>query len=157
MLPANPNGGNYAMSRHYTPKKRRHNEAVAPSRDRKVIPMSIVRRIPRTQLTPGTVVWAHVPFADGTGEKSRPAVVLSRQGRDIELLPATTSMRRHRYPDQYVEIQDLESAGLGRATGVCLRPVVVDILEIIPITGSLRPANPCIPAVNKKENGLEAA
>jgi len=145
------------MSRHYTPRKNRRNGTVTPSRDRKVVPMSIVRRIPRTQLTPGTVVWAHVPFADGTGEKSRPAVVLSRQGRDVELLPATTSMRRHRYPGQYVEIEDLESAGLNRATGVSLRPVIVDIIEIISITGSLRPTNPCIPAINKKANDLEAA
>lgn len=136
---------------------RRNNQTVTPSRDRKVVPMSVVRRIPRTQLTPGTVVWAHVPFADGTGEKSRPAVVLSRQGRDIELLPATTSMRRHDYPHKYVEIEDLESAGLNRATGVSLRPVVVDIIEIISITGSLRPTNPCIPAINEKADGLEAA
>ena len=39
--------------------------------------LSRVQRIPRAQLIPGTVVWAHVPYDDGTGEKLRPAVVVA--------------------------------------------------------------------------------
>jgi len=143
------------MSRHYTPLERSRNRYIGAKRDPKVLHMNTVQRIPRTQLKPGTVVWAHVPYADGTGEKSRPAVVLSRQGRDIELLPATTSNRRHRFPGRYVEIRDLESAGLNRATGVSLQPVVADVIEIISITGSLPPTNPCIQLT--KEHSLEAA
>lgn len=98
--------------------------------------MSIVRPVPLTRLTPGTVVWAHVPFSDGTGEKSRPAVVVATRGRNIELLPATTSPTR-RSQAGFVPLADLGAAGLERDSSVRLDPVTVDRIEIISITGQL--------------------
>lgn len=107
-----------------------HHEPPAPNLNR-------VRRIPRTHLTPGTVVWAHVPFEDADAEKTRPAVVVRRSRRDIELFPGTSSESRFRHPTRYMEIEDLDMAGLARPTGVRLTSVVVDIIEIIEIVGSL--------------------
>ena len=76
----------------------------------------------------------HIPFADGTGEKARPAVVRSTNGREIELLPATTSTARFNAPG-YSQIIDLDTAGLHRRTTVRHRTVTVDRIEIINITG----------------------
>ena len=106
----------------------------SPTAHRKVVPMSVVRPVPLNQLQPGTVVWAHIPFADGTGEKARPAVVRSTHGREIELLPATTSAARFNAPG-YSQIIDLDTAGLHRRTTVRHRTVTVDRIEIINITG----------------------
>ena len=106
----------------------------SPTAHRKVVPMSVVRPVPLNQLHPGTVVWAHIPFADGTGEKARPAVVRSTRGREIELLPATTSTARFNAPG-YSQIIDLDTAGLHRRTTVHHRTVTVDRIEIINITG----------------------
>jgi len=40
-------------------------------------------------LEPGVIVHTHVLFADGTGGKDRPAVVLARLGRDVFVAPIT--------------------------------------------------------------------
>jgi hypothetical protein len=83
------------------------------------------------------VVWAHVPFEDVDGEKTRPAVVVRRQGRQVELLPGTTSHTRWVHVGRYVEIEDLAEAGLTRSTGVRRSSVVVDLIEVIEIVGAL--------------------
>lgn len=125
------------MKRAYTEKQRKYNSCRTLEPKRKVIPMSIVKPVPLTRLLPGTVVWAHIPFADGTGEKSRPAVVIGTDSRDITLLPGTTSIRRLDLRGGYLEITDLDTAGLTRPTGVSRRPVIVDKIEIIMICGEL--------------------
>lgn len=86
-------------------------------------------------------MWAHVPFADDDGEKTRPAVVVGLRGRDVTLLPATTSTTRRRFGSRYVEIDDLAAAGLNRPTGIRTTPVVVDVIEILNIVGSLAPSD----------------
>lgn len=89
------------------------------------------------RLAPGTVVWAHIGFRDGTGEKARPAVVVEVRGRDVVLLPATTSEKRHRLLD-HVEVLDLAEAGLDRPTGISTIPVVVDRrIDLTSIAGDL--------------------
>jgi len=115
-------------------RSRKRGNEKSPTAHRKVVPMSVVRPVPLNQLHPGTVVWAHIPFADGTGEKARPAVVRSTNGREIELLPATTSTARFDAPG-YSQIIDLDTAGLHRRTTVHHRTVTVDRIEIINITG----------------------
>ena len=128
------------MRKYHTQNPREHNHFRGQplGESRKVVPMSVVRPVPLTRLTPGTVVWAHVPYADGTGEKSRPAVVVTTRGRDIELLPATTSSLRHGQPG-FVSLTDLHAAGLERRSSVRLESVTVDRIEIINITGQVAP------------------
>jgi hypothetical protein len=99
--------------------------------------LSTVRRIPRGQLRPGTVVWAHIPFAEVDAEKTRPAVVESVTGRDVTLLPASSASSRHRFPAEYVELRDVHTAGLRRPTGIRRRRVTVDLIEIVVIAGAL--------------------
>jgi len=96
-----------------------------------------VAPISRRALGTGTVVWAHVPYESGDGEKSRPAIVLEVRGRDVVFAPATTSARAADYPHQYVEIHDPTSAGLDRRTWVKNRVVVLDLIEIVSVSGTL--------------------
>jgi len=95
-----------------------------------------VEPVPRNRLVPGTVVWAHIDFVDGTGEKPRPAVVIDVRGSDVIVLPGTTSERRHASAD-HVELRDLDRAGLVRSTGICARPRVVGRIDLTCICGSL--------------------
>lgn len=94
--------------------------------------------IPRNRLVPGTVVWAHIDFRDGTGEKARPAVVVDVRGTEVVVLPGTTSVRRHALRD-HVEVRDLDDAGLRRPTGISTMPVSVDRIDLTAISGSLSP------------------
>jgi hypothetical protein len=92
-------------------------------------------------LVPGAVVWAHVPFEDGEGEKTRPAVVAQLSGRDVTLYPGTTSGSRIRHGHRYVEVRDLGAAGLNRPTGIKRSFVVVDVIEVIDVVGDLSRAD----------------
>ena len=111
-------------------------ETGIPSRVTKAS-LAIVKRVARTQLVPGAVIWAHIPYEDGQGEKTRPAVVVDRSGRDVTVLPATTSGRRWDFPDKYAEVQDLVAAGLTRPTGIRMSAVEIDVIEIIDFVGHL--------------------
>lgn len=99
--------------------------------------LSTVRPVARGQLRPGTVVWAHIPYAEIDAEKTRPAVIQSVKGRDVTLFPASSASSRHRFPAAYVELRDLHIAGLPRPTGVRRRQVTVDLIEIVDIAGTL--------------------
>lgn len=125
------------MRRVYSEKRKKYNSGRNCDSKRKVVPMSIVKPVPLSRLRPGTVVWAHIPFADGAGEKSRPAVVIATESRDITLLPGTTSTRRFDLRNSYLEVADLDTAGLTRPTGINRHPVTVDKIEIISICGEL--------------------
>lgn len=103
--------------------------------------LASVKRVPRTQLVPGTVVWAHVPFEDGQGEKVRPAVVVERCGRDLVVFPGTTSASRWNHPSLYVEVRDLGAARLARPTGIRTRSVTIDVMEVLDIVGQLGEAD----------------
>ena len=103
----------------------------------RVSALTAVKRAARTQLTFGAVVWAHVPFEDEPTEKTRPAVVVELMGTSVSVLPATSAASRLRFRDRHVEIDDLDSAGLRRPTGVRLRTVRIDVVEVIEIVGRL--------------------
>jgi len=99
--------------------------------------LCVVRPVAKTKLVAGAVVWAHVPYEDDDGEKTRPAVVVERRGRTVVLKPGTTSSTWRRYPHRYVEISDLETAGLRRPTAVRCDEVIVDLIEVIDLVGTL--------------------
>lgn len=87
------------------------------------------------QLQPGTVVLAQIPYADGTGWKTRPAVVISAETDRVQVLPATTVRR-----DQYscVQLHEWADAGLTRPTYVQERSVEVERkTEITSVRGRL--------------------
>jgi hypothetical protein len=109
---------------------------VPPSADLSPAAVARLRIVARNRLRPGTVVWVHVPFEDAEGDKIRPAVVLGCRGRDVVLLPCTTSVTRHQRPG-YVEIKHWQAAGLPRPTGVRRASLTVDYLEIVNIAGDL--------------------
>lgn len=117
-------------------RRRRGDESGAGS----PINLTGVSPVPLGRLEPGVVVWAHVPFADMTAEKSRPAVVVCRRGRDVTLRPITSSTRRFVLRD-HIEVIDLEAAGLGRRSAVLEREVTVDRIEITSICGELSEAD----------------
>lgn len=126
------------MNRKYTPRRHEGRDARSAKSSQVAVPnLASVRRIPKTQLVPGAVVWAHVPYEEDDGEKTRPAVVKGLRGRDLTLLPGTTSQSRNRFPGLYVEVEDLASAGLSRATAIRTTPVTVDIIDVINIAGEL--------------------
>ena len=125
----------YAMSRAYREHRTEHKDMRV--RQVRTPRLTVVKPVPKNRLTPGAVVWAHVPFEDGKGEKTRPAVVVSASSREVVVLPTTTSAKRHRFPASYVELCDLESAGISRPSGVSSRTVTLDRIELVDIVGYL--------------------
>ena len=127
----------YATSRGYRQNRSKRKGYPAPATRPAGPNWAKVEPVPRNRLVPGTVVWAHIGFRDGTGEKARPAVVLEVRSREVVLLPGTTSEKRHRLRD-HVEVLDLDEAGLDRPTGVSTIPVVVDRkIDLTSIAGEL--------------------
>jgi len=115
---------------------RHHVEPTCPTPN-----LTAVRPVARNQLRPGTVIWAHIPYAEIDEEKTRPAIVQSVCGHSVTVHPATTSVARRRYPNRYVELIDLTGTGLRRATGVQVRPLTIDTMEIVNIAGHLSDAD----------------
>ena len=101
--------------------------------------LTVVRPVAKTALTPGTVVWAHIPYEETDGYKLRPSVVTHVAGREVTVLPGTTSHTRHRHSWAYREVADLDAAGLRRATGIHLDPITVDLMDIVHVAGVLGP------------------
>ena len=99
--------------------------------------LTSVRAPARTRLTFGAVVWAHIPFQEEPTEKTRPAIVIELDGPSVAVLPATSAVSRLRFRDRHVEIDDLGSAGLRRPTGIRLRRVKIDVIDVIDIVGTL--------------------
>ena len=90
-----------------------------------------------SRLLPGIVVWARVPYAEVDNWKTRPAVVKNVVGRQVTLLPGTSSTSRFRFPSQYVEVAWPIDCGLTRPTGFRRQEVIVDIVEVDDIVGAL--------------------
>lgn len=88
-------------------------------------------------LDPGTVVWARVPYVDAEDYKVRPLIVIAASSTDVDGLACTTSLSRRRRNAQYVELQDLASAGLHRPTGVRRQPVRIPLTDIVSVLGAL--------------------
>jgi hypothetical protein len=78
-----------------------------------------------------------VPYAEVDDEKTRPAVVKCVVGRQVIILPGFSAASRFRFPTKYVELRDLDAAGLYRPTGVRRKEVTVDRIEIIDVAGHL--------------------
>jgi hypothetical protein len=97
------------------------------------------RVVPWRFLDLGTVVLARVPYDDLDDYKVRPLVVLSADPDMAQGLPSTTSPRRRRRPAQYVEVIDLDSAGLTRPTGVRLTAVRLLLPDVIAVLDGLGP------------------
>ncbi|SBT52938.1 type II toxin-antitoxin system PemK/MazF family toxin [Micromonospora auratinigra] len=57
---------------------------------------------PATGPRPGEIWWADVPYADGTGSKVRPCLVLRADGREAEVLKITSQDKSDR--DDHVRI-----------------------------------------------------
>ena len=134
-------GDYYAMSQRYLHKRRRHNHPVSRGRDNGKVAgppkpnLAVVRRVARSRLRMGTVVWGRIPYAEGQGHKMAPAVVAEVEGHTVWVHRITTSQRRH--GPRHHEVQDLEAAGLVRASGIDRRRIAVDYLDLDNITGEL--------------------
>ena len=90
-------------------------------------------------LSPGVVVRAYFPYAEGTDGKYRPAVVVAKHGQVVTLIALTTSRRATEASD--VSVLDLEDAGLHKATRArTARPECVDRAKVIQVLGRLAPA-----------------
>ncbi|NES28622.1 type II toxin-antitoxin system PemK/MazF family toxin [Micromonospora terminaliae] len=53
-------------------------------------------RAPASAPRPGEIWWADVPYADGTGSKVRPCLVLRVDGRDADVLKITSQDKSNR-------------------------------------------------------------
>lgn len=127
------------QTQHGQRRNKRRDRWNKPTTARPTPHLAIVEHIAMSRLSTGVVVWAHVPFAESDGEKTRPAVVVGRHGRNIELLPISTSPARFRFNGTHHELTDLDSAGLDRASGVRMASVTVDRIEVIQVVGELGP------------------
>ncbi len=122
-------------------RNKRRERWAKPSTPRRLPKLAVVEAVPMNRLRLGVVVWAHVPFQHDDGEKTRPAIVVGNAGRTVDLLPVTTSATRFRRPYDHVELCDLDAAGLERPSGVRLRAVTVDRIELVHIVGELSDAD----------------
>lgn len=145
----------YAMSKAYRKKQRNRNEesdsrrpksADAKIKDRQhrshlaeVRTLTGVDRFPLGQCTRGTVLLANVDYADGTGSKTRPVVVIrTLNGHTVLVYRCTTKgFRAH----GLTEITDLEVCGLSRRTWIDPKPVEIERRMIIKAEGHLSEAD----------------
>lgn len=87
------------------------------------------RAVPTRQLVPGTIALARVPFAEGTGEKVRPVLVVSVSRATVRCVPITT--KRNRASAIEVEI------GSGRRSWARSMVVSIDRVALLTVMGSL--------------------
>jgi hypothetical protein len=95
----------------------------------------------KAALRPGTVVWAEIPFADGSGTKTRPAVVIERARRYVVVRPVTSAPKRARYARTQTELSGWKSAGLSRPSAVQSRLVELDRSAVGDVVGVLAGAD----------------
>jgi hypothetical protein len=112
-------------------------ERQARQREKVATTLRGAKPVATRQLKPGTVAYAQVPFADGTGWKSRPAVIVSVRGREVVVRPITT--RREWKPRTAVSVplRDWEAAGLSRPSQVSPLSVALDRMAVTGIVGRL--------------------
>ncbi len=94
------------------------------------------RPIPRNALHAGVVVYAPIPFDDGTGSKTRPSVVLSSTQHDVTVLPLTTSKRDLAHLG-WISLVDWAAANLSQPCRAKPLPVVIERRELIAVIGAL--------------------
>lgn len=87
-------------------------------------------------LTPGAVVRARVAFTDCDDYKVRPVIVLGRCGREVTVVPCTSSPRAT--TDADIPIDQLDCAGLTTPTTARTgRTLVIDRVDCIEVLGCL--------------------
>jgi len=99
--------------------------------------LSTVKPVALNRLQPGVVVWAHIAFEDGTGEKTRPAVVVRAGSREVVVRAVTSAVSRFRFPHLHIELADLTAAGVTRPCAVKTTEVEVDRIDILHVVGEL--------------------
>ena len=96
-----------------------------------------VRPVPARRLQRGTIVWAHGPFADTDDWKLRPGLVTGADRSTLRLHPISSALSRLGRPG-YLEITDLDAAGLDRPSGMnLLREVELARIEVVHLAGAL--------------------
>jgi hypothetical protein len=89
-----------------------------------------------SSLEAGTVVLAHVPFAERDDWKTRPAVILTVGDRAVVVQPVTSSWTRGAFG--CLELADWSDAGLSRPCALMRRSVNLDRrLDLISVIGHL--------------------
>lgn len=86
--------------------------------------------VPAAHLRTGQLVRARIPYADGTGEKVRPGVVIGCDGRSVRVVPVTTKRHRSKIA---VEID----AGTGRRSWALPAIVTIDRIDVVSWMGAL--------------------
>lgn len=111
-------------------------------REKVVATLRAAKPVPQRMLARGVIAYAQVPFADGTGWKSRPVVVVGVRGREVAVRPITTARRWKVAPNPaYVAIDEWEEAGLSRPSAVAPRTVTLDRMAVTGIVGRLSEAD----------------
>lgn len=83
-----------------------------------------------SRLVPGTVVYARIPYRDGTGEKVRPAVVIRKEGQKIFVTTTSSGLRGP-------EIIEHAGTGLSRRSHLRLDLVEVARVDVLDIIGEV--------------------
>ena len=122
-------------ARHGQRQRRRNDVASQPAS--KAPSLSTVKPLALNRLQPGVVVWAHIAFEDGTGEKTRPAVVVRAGSRDVVVRAVTSAVSRFRFPHLHIELADLTAAGVSRPCAVKTTEVEVDRIDVLHVVGEL--------------------
>jgi mRNA-degrading endonuclease toxin of MazEF toxin-antitoxin module len=94
-----------------------------------------VKPVALRNLQPGTVVYAHVPFADGTGSKARPAVVLRADTHTVDVAPITSRDRRD-HP-AYTGLSSWRGAGLSRPSFAARQVIQIPRSAVYSVVGTL--------------------
>lgn len=96
--------------------------------------------IGKVLLQPGRVVWVLLSYADGTGAKVRPAIVIASTLHDVEIAPCTTNVARAATRGG-IQIDDLDRAGLHRPTAVLPHSRrTVERSSVVGVAGSCSPS-----------------
>ena len=103
--------------------------------------LGAVRPIALNRLTVGTVIYAHLPFADGAGSDARPAVIVAVDGRTLTVFRIRTHRpwRHAGAPDAVIE--EWMEAGLSRPSNLDRRPVTIDAAAVNSVVGELAEAD----------------
>ncbi|MFM8238531.1 MAG: hypothetical protein ACKOBG_12385 [Actinomycetota bacterium] len=99
--------------------------------------LGAVRPVPVARLTVGTVIYAHLPHAEGPGSDARPAVITAVDGRTVTVFRILTHRPWQRTIAPVLVIEEWEQAGLNRPSRLDRRAVVIDAASVNAIVGEL--------------------
>lgn len=99
--------------------------------------LGAVRPVSAARLTVGTVVYAHLPHAEGPDSDARPAVIVAIEGRSLTVFRILTYRPWQRPVAPVLVIEEWEQAGLSRPSRLDRRAVVIDVVAVNTIVGEL--------------------